>query len=252
MSNGEQASGGKKGLSVLAWVGIGCGCLALLAAALAAVFFLFVAKKVHDVAGDVQRNPALAAARLVVAADPDLEEVEVDEQAGTITVRRKSTGEQLTVDFDDVKEGRLTFQNEQGQVTLQGDQGSGGFQVTGSNQEGEFRLQAGAGEAAKVPEWVPRYPGAEVTGTYSMEQGQTATGGFQVTTDDAVDVVLEHYRQQLKGAGFTVSINTFAGDHGAQAGTLSAEEKASKRAVTVMVSQDNGRTSAMVGYSVER
>lgn len=244
------SNGGKKRLSPLAWIGIGCGCLLLLAAVVAVGLGLFVFKKAKDVAADFQQNPALAAARLIVKADPDLEEVAVDEQAGTITIRRKSSGEEVTVSFEDIKNGRIGFSTDKGEVQIQTEGSGGGLAISGKGDKGAFRLQAGEGGSAQVPDWVPRYPGATPSGTYLLEgEGGKVSGGFQVTLTDPVDVVLEQYRQDLKKGGFTVSINTFAGDGGTQAGTLSAEDAASGRTVQVMVGQEGASTSAVVAFS---
>jgi hypothetical protein len=252
MSNGSQAATPKKGLSTLAWVGIGCGCLLLIAAVTTAAFFLFVAKKVHDVAGDFKKNPTLAAARLVVKANPDLEEAGVDEKAGTITIRNKKTGELVTVSFEDVKQGRLSFTTDKGTVTLQGDQAGGKLDVSGTGDKGGFHLRAGAGDSATIPDWVPTYPGVSPTGSFAMEQDGAASGGFEVTTPDAVDVVLEHFRQELKKAGFEVHVNTFAGDGATQGGMLNGEDQVNKRKVTVTVARQEGGSSATVAYSTEK
>jgi hypothetical protein len=249
MSNGDQAATPKKGLSTLAWVGIGCGCLLLIAAMVAVGLGFIAYRKAKSAVSEFQQNPTLAAARTFVKLNRDLEEVAVDEQAGTITVRNKKTGEVVTVSFEDVKNGRLSFTTDKGTVTLQGDQAGGKLDVSGTGGQGGFHLQAGAGDTAKVPDWVPTYPGVSPTGSYSMEQDGAASGGFEVTTTDTVDVVLEHFRQELKKAGFEVHVNTFAGDNGTNAGTLTAEDQATKRSVQVMVGQQEGGASATVAYS---
>ena len=50
----------KKGLPPLAWVGIGCGALVVIALIVFAVGSWLVAKKVRDVAGEFEANPAMA------------------------------------------------------------------------------------------------------------------------------------------------------------------------------------------------
>ena len=87
MSNGAQAPE-RTGLHPLAWVGIGCGAiLMVIVIAVVMVGGFFLARTVKDVAEDFEDNPGLAAARFIVKASPELEEVEVDEDAGTMTVR---------------------------------------------------------------------------------------------------------------------------------------------------------------------
>jgi hypothetical protein len=252
MSNGSDPAVAKRGMSPWAWVAIGCGVVVLVVVLIVVAGSLFVAKKVSDVAADFKDNPALAAARLVVKANPDLEEVEVDEKAGTITVRHRSTGEVVTVSFEDLKEGRLKFSTDKGEVTISGDEGNGTFKVEGSNQEGGFSLRAGAVDIAELPEWVPRYPGGEVGGTYLMEQAGSANGGYQVTTADAVDVVLEHFRKELKDQGFEVKISTISGDGQLEGGTLNASlggGEGSQRSVHIMVARQDGGATATVGFT---
>ena len=46
----------------------------------------FAAKKIKEVAGDFEANPGRTAAEFIVKMNPDLEIVESDDDAGTITV----------------------------------------------------------------------------------------------------------------------------------------------------------------------
>ena len=249
MSNGSQPAVAKQGMSPWAWVAIGCGVVVLVGVLIAVAAGLFLFKKGSEIAADFKDNPALAAARLVVKANPDLEEVEVDEKAGTITVRHRSSGEVVTVSFEDLKEGRLKFSTDKGEVTIESDEGSGALKVEGGTQEESFRLRAGAADIAELPEWVPRYPGAEIGGTYVMAQEDSATGGFQVTTSDPVDVVLEHFRQELKNSGFQVRITTISGDDQLEGGTLTATDEAGKRSVQIMVARQDAGSTATVAFS---
>ncbi len=81
MSNGTQTPE-RKGLGTLAWIGIGCGVLLVVVVIALAVTSWFVVGKARQVAVDVEGNPALAAARMIVKLNPELEEVEVDQDAG--------------------------------------------------------------------------------------------------------------------------------------------------------------------------
>ncbi len=93
----EETTAKKKGLGPLAWIGIGCGALVVIVAVALVVVGLIAAKKIKDVAGDFKDNPEMAAARLIVKMNPELEEVSADEQAATITVRHTKTGEVVTL-----------------------------------------------------------------------------------------------------------------------------------------------------------
>ena len=98
----------KKGLSPWAWVAIGCGGLLLVAMIVMMVGGMFVAKKVGDFAEDFEENPA-AAAEMLIKMNPDLELVDSDRDAGTMTIRNKEDGEVITVNYEDIEKGKLSF-----------------------------------------------------------------------------------------------------------------------------------------------
>jgi hypothetical protein len=53
----EETTPKKKGLSTLAWIGIGCGALVVIVAVAMVVIGLFLFKKAKDVAGGLQEQP---------------------------------------------------------------------------------------------------------------------------------------------------------------------------------------------------
>ena len=58
----------KKGMPVIAWVGIGCGGLIILGIIVTVILFKLFAGKIRE----FSENPEKTAAELVVAADPNL------------------------------------------------------------------------------------------------------------------------------------------------------------------------------------
>ena len=155
----------KKGLSPWAWVAIGCGGLLVVFAIVVTMSGMFVAKKVGDFAEDFQENPA-AAAEMLIKMNPELELVESDRDAGTMTIRNKEDGEIITVNYEDIEKGQLSFETDEGEVTFSatGDAEEGLLTVT---KDGEEAMQFGSTDTDDVPDWVPMYPGAKATGTYS-------------------------------------------------------------------------------------
>ncbi len=247
---GAPAPAKKKGLHPLVWVGIGCGVLLLVAAAVVIVGGYFVVQKGKEFASDMEKNPALGAARLIVKLNPELEEVAVDEQAGTITVRNTKTGEVITVDLEDAKDGKFGFTSDGKTVRVETDQEGGTMHVTGDGgKEGTFDLSFGKGGDEKLPDWVPLYPGAEQSGVYTMTSDDGATGGVTLTTDDAIEKVTDAFREQLKQAGFEVQVNTFTTDEKGTAAMVMGEHQASKRTVHVILGAKDGKTTAAVTYS---
>lgn len=95
----------KKGLSPLAWVGIGCGgiiVLVLIALAIGAVFF---GGKIKKFAEDAQANPTrFAATTMVTVSGGEIQMVEEDDANKRYTVREKTSGKLTTVYWDEKKQ----------------------------------------------------------------------------------------------------------------------------------------------------
>src|SRR5271157_677458 len=105
----------KKSTSPLVWVLAGCGGLIVICAVVIMVGGYFVAHRAKGFLNVAQKNPAMAIAKLAVAANPDVEIVLEDDDRGIITIRNKKTGEELTMNAEDIKAGKLKFKNEKGE-----------------------------------------------------------------------------------------------------------------------------------------
>lgn len=219
---------GPKKISPIVWILGGVGVLLVLIIAGVMVTGLFVAKKVSDAGFDADlmaKNPVLAAARMAAAADPDVEVVKMDESAGTLTIRDKKTGKVITMNAEDVKEGKITFTDE---------------------NSGE-KVQIG-GAAAKLPDWVPAYPGSNPEGNFSATAGEGQGGMASFKTSDAASKVLEFYESEFKAAGYKIS----ATSSGAEGGMVIGEDEANKRTIMATVSAAGGSTQVMLNYATKR
>src|SRR5260370_17990520 len=105
----------KKGKTWL-WVLGGCFTLIVIGIIGFIVVSYVLVKKAKQVAKDsgfdtelIQKKPALAAAKAVIAMNPDLEIVSSDDDKGILTVRNKKTGEVITVRADQASKGKLNF-----------------------------------------------------------------------------------------------------------------------------------------------
>ncbi len=246
MTNGAPQSK-KKGLGPLAWIGIGCGVLLLIGLVVISAVTIWGVHKAKGFAADMEKNPGLTAARMVVKLNPELEEVDVDPDAGTMTVRNTKTGEVVTVDFEDIEDGRIGFSSGDKEVTFEakGDEEGGTFSV--KSNEGEMSWSAGEA-AGELPPWVMVYPGTTPTSTHSMKQGEGYGGGFELVTDDGLEQVSSFYQDELEKAGFEVGVNTFSGGDESMA-MVSGTDEAADRQILVNARTEEGRTRIVVSYN---
>lgn len=194
-----------KKVSPVVWILGGCAVLVFLAVVVVMIGGLFIAHKVKQAGLDpelLQKHPELAVVKLMVAANPDAELVAIDEDKGIVTVRDKKTGKTVTMNFEDIKKGKMTFESEGKKVEMEGhgEGDTGSFTV--KTDEGTAKFGAGA---VKLPAWLPAYGGASVQGFSSQTSGGSA-GTFSFKANDTFDKVVEFYKDALQKAGFTVEV----------------------------------------------
>lgn len=97
----------KKGLPVIAWVGIGCGGLVILGVIVIVILGVIFGRMAGDVVAEMGKNPAKATVMIMAKVDSDIEIVSSDDAAKTVTVKMKSTGETVTLSMDDIENGRF-------------------------------------------------------------------------------------------------------------------------------------------------
>jgi hypothetical protein len=249
MTNGAQQQT-KKGLGPLAWIAIGCGVIIVLVGVVMVAGGIFVAGKAKDFAADMEKNPGLTTARTIVRLNPELEEVAVDEEAGTITVRNTRTGEEVTVDFDALADGKLSFSSGDKSMTIETSEEG----VKVSSEEGGEKLELSTGNEVtdEVPEWVPVWPDAELEGRSTMRHSEGLNGGFQLVAPVATAEAIEFYRARLDEAGFDVRVSTYSTEDG-QGGMVNATDETGGRTVVAMVSsRADGGSDVRVNYAMTR
>jgi hypothetical protein len=242
-AQGPPALAPAKKTSPILWIVLGVVGLFALAGIAVTSAGLFLAHK-------VAQNPGMAMAKILTAANPDVEVLSTDEGRNTITLRDKKTHETVTVNFDDAKNGKIVFKGSGQQATIQAraDSEKGTLEI--SSPEGNVKF--GAGSAAKLPDWAPIYPGVNPQATFSM-QGKDGDGGtFQFTTKDPSKNVLSFYEQSLKQAGFRISGNLATDTGASSGGMLSAENTDAKRTIVVTVGSDNGATNVNVVFGTKK
>lgn len=211
---------------------------------------IFVVHKAKQAGLDpelMRSNPGLATAKLLAATNPDLQVVSVNEGDGRITVRQKSTGKTMTVTFDQMKQGKITFREEgQDAVTLEahGDGQAGGLQM----KSGSESLTIGANNAT-LPAWIPAYPNAKAQSNFSMNGKDGTAASFQFETKDAIKDVLAFYDRGLKNNGFKITSTSTSDTGSSSTGLISATDEANKRTAMVTVSTEPDKTTVSVTYS---
>lgn len=244
----------KKGLSPLAWVGIGCGALILIVVLVLVGGGLFVAHKVKQAGIDPalwKSNPALAASKMITVLNPDLEVVKVDEDRGVITVKDKKTGKVVTLDLKDVEKGKINIETgEEGKTTkvaIGGGEGEGAASIKVTDESGKTVADVNSSGAVKMPAWVPVYPGAEPGMHFTANRETERTGNFLFTTPATVDQVMDFYKSALKTDGFKTETSV-SSSGSRQVGTVTGTHAETKRSVNVLMTNRDGKTKITVTY----
>jgi hypothetical protein len=242
----------KKGMSTFVKVLLGCGVLLLLGIGSCVIVSGYLMKrgvdKFSDFAKEMESNPNSAmvkAAEVALRLNPEVDVVSSDPAAGTITVREKKTGKEITFNLDDIKAGRFSIEADGEKTSIDLDaSGENGGQMKVVSDQGTMVM----GSGQRAPEWIPSYPGGRTEGMANIEAQGEKSGTFTLKTADAPDALLAFYESRLKEAGFEVqkaSLNF----NGAPSGTLTATIDAGKRTLSITAAAQDGETQALVAYS---
>ncbi len=172
----------KKGLSGLAWTGIGCGIFALILIAFAIGGSIFAYNKAKGYIS----NPEKAIAEMIVASTPELEKISSDDAKGEMTVRTKS-GETITVSYADIGSGKFSFKDSTGKLTTPG----------------------ASTDFTEVPAWVPQVP--KISGLPSVlpeKLGGLSKGSYTATSEATAGETEAFFKGFAGAAGFTEFFNS--------------------------------------------
>ena len=251
----------KKGLSPLVWMAIGCGGLALIGVVVSVLLGVFVFQRgrdmVEDATGsgsvaefleDLQDNPARTAAETMIRVNPELDLVASNDGAGTITFRNTRTGEEATLNYEDIAEGRFSMTTSEGEVSIDAS-GQAGGGVTLSGPDGETRFGASA-DLSVVPDWVPVYPGA--ADTRSMMHAVTADGvmgALTSTTSDDLQTVVAHFRQVFEDEGYQIGSESVTTTGDRALGAITGERADEGQSINVVIVENAGESQVTVNYN---
>ncbi len=170
---------------------IGGGCLILLVLVLVTCSVV-----VKSCAHLVSSNPVVLG-RIIAAANPNLEVIDVNEAKGTIKVRDKNSDKTFYLNLTDAKSGKIEIVDEDGKGVRAG---NGKIEVTGD--DGEKVSIGGAGPQGGL---VPAYPGAKTLSSVNADKGGIQSGVYTFETSDLPQQVLDFFKDKLKTEGFTLS-----------------------------------------------
>jgi hypothetical protein len=240
----------QKSSRLLMWILIGVAVFFVLIGTVVVGGFLFVASKVKQAGFDpeqLEKNPAMAMTKMLVAINPELELVSVDELGERVTIREKATGKTLTVGFDDIKAGRIKFEAEDEDGPVRGSITAGGQGLEIQSEEGTMRI--GAGSAREIPAWVPRPPDVNVEGTMVSQTGARHGGMFTYQTSQSIREVVDFFSGKLKEQGIESTQNVSETNGQPFLGLVSAN--ADGRNLQVQAARSDSSTAVTVIYSEE-
>ena len=178
-------------------------------------------------------NPGRVLGKILTAANPDIEVLNVDNAQRRITIRDKRDRKTVSLSFDDVKDGRISLSaaDENGRV-------------------GRVELGSGAG---KLPSWLPIYPGAQISGHLNgtgIDGGNESEGGmYTFSSADSPAQVMSFYQDKARELGMKVELTTAT----SEGGHISAVDEEDNRSMVVLVeSGARGGASGSITFKRKR
>jgi len=233
------------------WVLAGCGTFIVIGVIAVSLIGYFAWHKAKEAGLDpelMQKRPALAVAKMMVAANPDVELVSVDDERGLITVKDKKTGKTVTVNLDQARSGKISLKgdgDEEVSLEAKGEGETGSLEV--KSKEGTAVFGAGAG--VKLPDWFPSYPSANAEVAYSAAGKDGEGGSFGFSTTDPINQVVKFYEDSLKEAGLEITANTVQQNGEVSIHSLVGEDKSKKRTAFVNAFSEKGQTRVTIVFA---
>ncbi|HME06480.1 MAG TPA: hypothetical protein VKG25_05490 [Bryobacteraceae bacterium] len=148
-------------------------------------------------------------------------------------------------DFAEVRDGKLVVKKDGKDVVISSSAKGSDGSVEIKSADGTMKF--GAGVDAKIPGWLPSYPGATTQGVYSAQTKEGVSGSFSFKTSDSPSKVAEFYQEQFKSSALKITNSVQSAD----ASMMSAEDEGKRHTATVIIGAADGATSVSVTY-VER
>ena len=101
------------------------------------------------------------------------------------------------------------------------------------------------GGAAKLPAWVPEYPGSNPQNAFAAQGKDGRNGTFIFKTKDSADHVAKYYRDQLEASGLKVTVVVSSGS----SQVITAEDVVKHHTLNVVTGGGGNETSVNVSYA---
>jgi hypothetical protein len=240
---------GKKGLSPLAWVGIGCGVLVLLGIIVTVAGVGFLGFKAKQFGESMEEKPVETSARLYARVNPDIEFVSADEANRTVVFRNVETGEEVTLDASDMEQGNFKWKVGDEEMEISAQEGEGGSGTVTVRKGDEVATYGKTGQGSEgVPGWVPVFDNSEVDVVYASEGTAGNSGAYTIKTTESVEAVLDYYQKTLEEAGFTVERQKMSFGGSGPQGLVTGKKADERRTVNVTMTSEGGGAQGMVQF----
>lgn len=235
MSTPQMPPAAPKKASPILFIIIGIVGFLFLLGILGAFGVWYAVHKVKEVAG----SPS-GVIKTVLAMNPNVDVVSTDDSAGTVTIRDKKTGKTVTMNFDDVKNGKWTIKEDgKDAVTVETKSNGDASGIVVKSSEGTVQF---GGSDLKLPSWLPAYPGSSPKVLASTNKDGAARTMFVFTTKDSPEKAGQFYADALKAAGLKVESNAVPG------GSMSVTARDGEKKFAQVSLVNTGETTVSVEF----
>ncbi len=211
----------KSGVPVWVWIIVGLLGLFMLAGVAVVATGVFVAKQAAN-------NPVAMMAKIAAMANPNIEVLSVDEASGKVTIKDKESGKTVTVSLDDLKQGKLEISGEDG------------------------KIQVGANVDAKIPQWVPIYPGAKQQNVMSTQTAEADGGTMMLEVKEEFGKVKAWYEEQIKAGGFESKMMTSTEGSEGPGAMFVASKNDEKQSLHIILNTEPEFTRATITFGSKK
>ena len=173
----------------------------------------------------------------------------VDEDSRKITIRNKKTGEKLKVDFEDIEKGRISFETEEGEMTIKADEAGASAEIKDKEGDVESVEFSVSSDRSKLPDWIPLFKG-KLNISFTGSDQETSAGNFSIETDAKPKDIQDFYVSRLEKQGFTVEISS-SEFGGSQLTNLTFSDD-DQRHVSVNIQEQDDKSMITVHYQIKK